>query len=189
VHLLPHLFGALLFFICSFLPYGSDFKAAWAFLLAPAAAFPRFARGIHAALFIQMVVIPHAIMLLLFTWSWGLWRAALFIAYSVAISSLYLAVELRLINGVPFCQQVDPRRGAMLLPLMFVGGVVMAIAVGLQYFFVFRSPATVAAVTAVAGVAAYFVTRPSLDALAGSMRYSLGQLSAKSGTFYKEIDI
>lgn len=189
MHLLPHLFGGALFFICAFLPYGSDFKAAWAFLLAPAAAFLRFARGIHAALFIQMVVIPHAIMLLLFTWSWGLWRAALFIAYSVAISSLYLAVELRLINGVPFCQQVDPRRGAMLLPLMFVGGVVMAIAVGLQYFFVFRSPATVAAVTAVAGVAAYFVTRPSLDALAGSMRYSLGQLSAESGTFYKEIDI
>jgi len=65
----------------------------------------------------------------------------------------------------------------------------MAIGVGLQYMFVFRSPAVVAAVTIVAGVAGYSLTRASLGALASSMRFSLGLLSAESGTFYKEIDI
>ena len=35
VHLAPHVFGFLLFFICSFMPYGSDFKGAWIFVLIP----------------------------------------------------------------------------------------------------------------------------------------------------------
>lgn len=188
-HLLPHLFGGLLFFICSFLPYGNDFKGVWIFLLAPAEAFGGFARGIHAALFAQVIVIPHAIMLALFAWPWGMWRAALFTGYSAAIASVYLAVELRLIDGVPFSRQADPRRGATLLPLMSAAGLAMAIAVGLQYFFVFRSPAMVAAVTVVAGAAAYLLTRFSLGALEGAMRYSLGLLSAESGALYKEIDL
>ena len=64
----------------------------------------------------------------------------------------------------------------------------MAVAVGLQYFLVFRSPAVVAAVTVVVGAAAYFLTRWSLEAFAASIRFHLGLLSAESGTFYKEID-
>lgn len=189
VHLLPHIFGFVLLFICSFLPYGSDFKGAWVFLLAPAQAFGRFARGIYAALWIEMIVIPHVLMLLLFAWPWGMWHAGLFVGYSAAVSSVYLALELRLIDRVPFSKQVDSTRGATLLPLMIMGGLAMAIAVGVQYFLVFRSPTTVATVTVVVGVAAYFLTRNSLRASEGSIRYSLGLLSAEPVTLYKEIDI
>lgn len=188
-HLLPHIFGFVLFFICSFLPYGSDFKGVWVFLTAPAQAFGGFARGVYAALWIQMIVIPHVIMFLLFAWPWGVWRAGLFAGYSVAVSSIYLALELRLIGSLPFTSQVDATRSAALLPLMIVGGLAMAIAVGLQHLLVFRSPAAVAIVTAAGGAAAYFLTRSSLGAFEGAIRRRLGLLSIETGTFYREIDI
>lgn len=189
MHLLPHMLGFVLFFVCSLLAYGGDFKGAWVFLLAPAQAFDGFARGVHAALFIQVIVAPHMIMLLLLASAWGVWHAGLFVAYSAAVSSTYLALELRLIEGAPFSSQVDATRGTTLLPLMMVGGIAMAVAVGLQYFLVFRSTAVVATVTVFLGAAAYFLTRWSLGAFAASIRFHLGLLSAESGTLYKEIGV
>jgi hypothetical protein len=73
--------------------------------------------------------------------------------------------------------------------MMIGGGIVMAIAVGVQYFLVFRSPALVLLTTAVAGVAAWFLTRSSLGAFEVSIRYHLGLLSAESGTLYQEIAV
>ncbi len=189
LHLLPHLFGFALLFVCVFLPFGSDFKASWIFLSVQAKAFGRFAHGIHAALWIRIILVPHVVLLALLAWSWGLWHAALFTAYSTAASSVYLALEIRLIDGVPFSLQVDPRRGATLLPLFIVGGLAMALAVALQILVVFRSSASAVAATAVLAGAGYFLTRNSVRTLEAAMRYSLGLLSSESGTLYKEIDI
>ncbi len=188
-HLLPHVFGFMLFFICAFLPYGNDFKAAWVFLLAPAQAFSGFARGIYAALWIRVIMVPHAVMFLLFAWPWGLWQAGLFTAYSAAAASVYLALELRSIDCVPFSRQLDPARTAVSMALMLAGAAVMAIAVGVQYFFVFRSAGIVAAVTVVLAAAAYFLTRSSLGALESSMRYNLGLLSEEAGMLYREVNV
>jgi len=116
VHVLPHIFGAVLFFVCIFLPYGSDYKGAWIFLLAPS-------------------------------------------------------------------------RGAVLMPMMFGGGIVMAIAVGVQYQLVFRSPAIVMPTTAALGVAAWFITRSSLGAFEVSIRYHLGLLSEESKSLYQEVAV
>ena len=69
------------------------------------------------------------------------------------------------------------------------GGLVMAIAVGLQVLLVvFRSPALVMVVAAGAAVAAWFLTRSSLGALEVSIRYHLSLLSQESGGFYREIE-
>jgi hypothetical protein len=187
-HLLPHAIGSLLFFTCSFLTYGSDFKAAWLFLLAPAYAFRGFARGIYAALCITMIVFPHLVLLVVFAWSWGLGHALLFIAYSAAVTSFYLAMELHLIDSVPFSNQVDPKRAAAMLPLLMFGGAAIAIAVAVQYLIVFRTPLVVTAVTASLAAAAGWLTRRALNTMESSMRYSLGTLSNESGNFYTEID-
>jgi hypothetical protein len=189
LHVLPHMFGTLLFFTCIFLPYGSDYKGAWIFLLAPARAFAGFARGVYALLWIEIVVIPHLFVLFFLAWFWGIWHAGLFVAYSLSVASLYLALELRLIEGPPFCQQADTSRGAVMLPMMIGGGIVAAIAVGLQYLLVFRSPAIVIITTAVIAIAAWFLTRSSLGAFEVSIRYHLGMLSAESGTLYQEIAV
>ncbi len=188
-HVLPHIFGFLLFYICIFLTYGNDFKGAWVFQLAPARAFRGFARGIYAALWIPMVAVPHLLFLLLFPWFWGLWQAGLFVAYSAALCSVYLALSLRIVDGVPFSRQIDPKRGAAAVPLMILGAAAIAIALGVQYFLVFRMPAITAAVTLSAAAAAYFLARSSVDALEASIRHDLSVLSGESGRFYQEIDV
>ena len=187
MHLFPHACGMLLFFVCTLLPFGSDHKGAWVFLSAPAQALGGFARGIHALLWIEIVVAPHLLLFALLAWFWGVGHAALFVSYSVSVASLVLALELRLVNSVPFTRPFDNSRGASLLPLMFLGGLTMAVVVGLQHYFVFRSAAIVAGATLIAGAAAWWLTRNSLAAMEASMRYHLGLLTAEAGDFYKEV--
>jgi hypothetical protein len=183
MHLLPHVLGSLLFFICGLLPYGNDYKGGWIFLSVPPRAIDRFVRGIFAVLWIDVVVIPNLIALPLFAWRWGIWHAGLFIAYSVSAASVYLGLELRLVESVPFSQQMDTSGQAMMLPLMIGGGIVGAIAVSLQYFLIFRSPVIVAVTTVGLAFIAYLAVRASLGASAASVRYNLGVASGESGRF------
>ena len=188
MHLLPHVFGLVFFWICTLLAFGNDYKGGWVFLLAPAGAFDGFARGVHALLWIGIVVIPHLVVLVVLAVYWAAWEAALFVAYSAAVASAYLGLELRLIHGVPFGKQPEASRSAFMMPLLIAGSLAMALVVAVQYWFVFRSPARAAAVTALAGVAALVVTRGSLDAFAVSMRYELGLLAVESASLYKEVE-
>ena len=169
------------------LAYGSDYKGVWIFLLVPNGAFRGFARGVHGLLWFAIVVAPHAILLVVLAWFWGIAQGALFVAYSVAAGSFYLALELRLVEGVPFSKQVETSRGMFMLPLMMAGGFCIAIAVGLQYFLIFRSAAAVAVATVVVGSAAYILTRDALKAFEDSMRYHLGLASEESKGLYQEV--
>lgn len=188
MHMLPHVTGILLFFVCILLPYGGDYKGSWLFLVAPSRAIGGFARGVHALLWIDVIVIPHLVLLPLLAWAWGILHAGLFLAYSLAAASMYLALDLRRIDGAPFTRQADASRGSVLLPLMILGAIVVAIAVGIQYFLVFRSPAIVAATTAAIATGAFLVTRASLGAFTISIRYNLGLASAEVGALFKEVD-
>ena len=64
-----------------------------------------------------------------------------------------------MIEGVPFGKPVDTSRGAVLMPLMMAGGLVMAIVVAIQHFLLFHSRPLVLAVTLLAAAAAWFLTR------------------------------
>ena len=121
-------------------------------------------------------------------WNWGLADALLFVAFSLATASVYLALELRLVEGVPFGKPVDTSRGMVLLPLMMAGGLVIAIVVALQHFLLFHSRPLVLAVTLLAAAAAYFLTRFSLHTFEVSIRYHLGLVSQESTLLYQEID-
>ena len=183
----PHLLGSLLFFICFALRYGNDYKGAWMFQLMPSGAVGGFVRGVYAALWIPIIALPHAILLPVFAWNWGASHGALFVAFSLAVSSLWLGIELRAINGIPFSQQVQPTGGMYVLPLMFLGGLVMAFAVAVQHFLIFRSAMVVVLMTVLLAVADYFVTRASLKDLAVSVRHHLAMTSGETGTIYKEV--
>ena len=186
MHVLPHAFGLMLLLICNAFVFGNDYKGAWLFQLVPAGAWERFARGVFAVLWLKFIVIPHLFFLALLTWFWGVWPAALFIAYSLAVASFYLALELRLVEGVPFSQQPQAAQGAMLLPYMLMGGMGAALLVALQYFFIFRSPAPALAATAIVAVGAYYLTRSTLRGLSSAMRFNLGLVSGESSFLYKE---
>jgi hypothetical protein len=186
-HIFPHIFGLMFYIICSVISYGNNYKGSWIFLLAPAGALKRFARGVVGLLWMGLVVVPNLFVLVFLVWLWGAVSAVIFVAYSLAVASFYLGLMLRLIEGVPFTRQPQVSGNYMMLPMLMAASVVMAGAVALQYFFVFRSVAAVLATTAGVAAAAWFLTRSSLDRLAGTMRYTLGLVSGESSFLYKEI--
>jgi len=188
MHFLPHLLGAALCVACAMLAYGNDFQGAWMFGLAPESALGRFARGVHAVLWVRAIGAPHLLLFPLLAWRWGTADAALFLSYSAALASAYLALEIRLIDGVPFAKQADPARGAFMLPLLIVGGLAMGIIGALQYFLVFYSRTTVLVVTVMVAAAAAFLTRSSLEAFSNAMRFHLNSLSGEGGSIYREVE-
>ncbi len=167
-HLLPHLFGMTAIYVCLFLAYGNDYKGIWCFAIAPDSAWGPFARGIHATLWLLLVVAPHAGWLLLLAWSWGTRDAVLFIAFSAAVATFYLGVGLRLIDGVPFGKQTPPTRSAKLMMVMLGYMIAMVVATAIQYM-LFRSVAAVVVVTLVVGLGAYLVTRWTLTGFSARM--------------------
>jgi hypothetical protein len=187
VHLLPHILGVLLFMVCLVLRYGNDYKGVWIFLTIPSKAIFGFAGGVHALLWIDLILIPNLIALPLLAWRWGIEDAGLFIAYSIAAASIYLALELKLIEAIPFSEQMVPTQQTAVLPLMMAGGIAVAIAVGLQYYLIFRSRTAVAATAGALAIAAYFATKSSLTSFAVSMRYRLSLISAETGRLFKEV--
>jgi len=183
---LPHSVGFAFFMICSNLPFGTDYKGAWLFLLAPAGAFRGVARGVYARL-LSLILAPHAILLPILAWFWGARDAGLFLAYSVAASAVYVSLELRLIEGMPFSRQPEGTGNPYTMLILMAGGVVVAIAVGLQYLLIFRSPQVVLAVTAALGGVAWLLTRSSLEAFEIAIRFHLGLLSNESKGIYTEV--
>jgi hypothetical protein len=188
MHFTPHFFGFLLLSICPALVYGRDYKGVWVFLIAPSRALGPFARGVHSALWLPVVVLPHLALLGLSAWKWGLVDGCVFTAFSGALVSLYLGLELLLIDGVPFSQQIRRSAGAFLLPVMLAGGTVAGLLVALQYFLLFPSRIAVTTAAILFGSAAYFVTRHSLKSLEDKMRFNLGIVSSEATLLYKEVD-
>ncbi len=186
-HLLPHLIGFAVVTVCNVLAFGVDYKGVWIFQIAPDGSLSGFARGVHAALLAVFVLIPHLIWLPIAIWSWGATDAATFIAYSVAVSVLYLGLTLRLICGIPFGRLFEQNRMLFTMPLAILCSFGMLVAIVLQYV-LFRSDAAVAAATLLVGGAAYYVTRWSLIAFEASIRYNLKLDSLGVLPFYQEIN-
>jgi len=187
MHILPHALGAFTFFVCSVLAYGSDFKGSWIFLTVPNDTFRGFVRGVHAFFWIALIAIPHAVTCAALIPQWGLQDASLFISYSLATASLYLALSLRIVEGLPFGKPVDTARGAVLLPIMMGGGLVMGFVVAIQHFLLFHSRPLVGTVTFLLATAAGYARRSSLHAFEVDIRYHLGQTSQESTMLYKEV--
>ena len=137
---------------------------------------------------LTLILAPELILLPVLAWQWGIRDAALFLAYSAAVSAVYLALELRLLEGVPFTRQADGLGNPSMMMILFVGGLVVGIAVALQYFLIFRSPQVVLAVTAVLAMVAWLVTRNSLETFEVGMRFHLGLLSNESKGIYTEVN-
>ena len=172
-HFLPHLFGITIVVVCMVLAYGNDHQAVWCFAVGPAAGRLPFARGVHAALWFPLIVLPHAGLLVLLAWWWGVRDAGLFVAFSAAVAFLYLGAGLKLIDGVPFGKQWSPadlQAGMMKLMIGYVP--VLAVAIGIQYP-LFRSAAAVVAATLAVALGAYLVTRATLTGFADRMPASL----------------
>jgi hypothetical protein len=187
VHVIPHVFGVLLFVLSISLTYSGDHKGAWVFLLAPSGAFAGFARGVHGMLWFSIIGLPHLMLFFPLAWFWGIGHAVLFTLYSLAVATLYLGMELRLIDGVPFSKQPVVSPGIYFMGIMMGGALAIGVAVAIQYLLIFRSALVVAVVTALLAAIAWFVTRASLQSFAVAMRYNLGLMSEETGRIYQEV--
>ncbi|MDE2755971.1 MAG: hypothetical protein OXI92_05410 [Acidobacteriota bacterium] len=187
MHLLPHVLGLLIFLICQFLAYGNDFKAIARFFIAPDSSFRPFAAGIHAALWLLLAGVPNLLSLPVLAWFWPVPDALLFVTFSTAVTSLYLAVSLRFIDGVPFGTQAAPTHGAVGLGVMLVFFMAAGIAVGIQYL-LFRSAVAVALVTLIVGAGARYLTRAVLDDYAARIRLQLQRAASGSVPLYREVE-
>ena len=167
--------------------YGNDFKAVTWFFTAPDSCFRSFAGGIHAALWLLLAAVPNLLALPVLAWFWPTWGAVLFVAFSMAVTSLYLGVGLRLIDGVPFGKQAAPTRSVVGLGLMLVFFMAAGVAFGIQHL-LFRSGVAGALVTLVTGAGARFLTRGVLDDFAARIRLQLQQAASGSVLLYKEVE-
>ena len=175
-HLLPHALGLIIVTAGSALSFGNDYKGIWWFLVVPRTAVLPFAKGVYTRLFFLLVIAPNLVLLAACLWLWGVRDAALFAAFSTVIASLYLAVGLHFVTGVPFGKQRDPSRQL----ISFVGVIIflaaVGIAVGIQYL-LFRIVAAVV-VSVLFGVAcAYFLTGMAIDNLGSRIRVHLNLLA------------
>ena len=172
-HFLPHLSGITIAFVCMVLAYGNDHKGVWCFAVGPGTGRRPFARGVHAALWLLLIALPHAGLLVLLAWSWGVRDAVLFVAFSTAVAFLYLGAGLKLIDGLPFGKQWSPTDFQTRLMTLMIGCLpVLAVAIALQYV-LFRSVAAVVVATPAVALGAYLVTRLTLTGLAARMLASL----------------
>ena len=160
IHFLPHGFGLMIVLTCTFLGYGNDYKGIWSLSIVPDSSLRPFVRGIYALLWLVLVVVPNVFCLFVLAWSWGVWDAVFFIAYSTVVASLYLGVGLKLVDGVPFGKQMQPDRNAVTLGIMLIYSIAVGIAIGIQYV-LFRWFVAVVVLTLVVGLGTYFLTRYS----------------------------
>jgi hypothetical protein len=188
MHLLPHFFGFVLLSMCPALVYGSDYSAIWVFLLAPVGALRKFGAGVHAAMWTIFIGVPHTLLFCLLAFAWGVLDSAVFVAFSAAMASLYLALEIRLIDGVPFGKQLQSNRNYSMLGILMLFGAFAAIMAAVQYFLIFRSPQVVVIAAAILAAAAWVAARSSLEVFATAMRHQLGPLSAESTLLYRKIE-
>ena len=191
-HLLPHALGVTIVMAGSVLSFGNDYKGTWWFLVAPATSVPPFAKGVYARLFLLLVIAPNLVLLVASVWHWDIREAALFVAFSTVVASLYLAVGLHLVTGVPFGKRRDPSRRlvSFLAGMMFF--VVVGLAIGIQYL-LFLSVAAVIVAVLVGGTWAYLLTRTAIDNLASRIRthlqlVALGPKGKSSGPFFEVSD-
>ena len=175
-HLLPHALGLIIVTAGSALSFGNDYKGIWWFLVVPRTAFPQFAKGVYARLFLLLVIAPNLVLLVACVWRWGIPEAALFVAFSTVIASLYLAVGLHLVTGVPFGKQRDPSRQLISFFGVIIFFAAVGIGVGIQYL-LFRAVAMVVVSVLVGGACAYFLTRMAIDNLGSRIRVHLDLLA------------
>ena len=172
IHFLPHGFGLMIVLTCTFLGYGNDYKGIWSLSIVPDSSLRPFVRGIYALLWLVLVVVPNVFCLFVLAWSWGVWDAVFFIAYSTVVASLYLGVGLKLVDGVPFGKQMQPDRNAVTLGIMLIYSIAVGIAIGIQYV-LFRWFVAVVVLTLVVGLGTYFLTRDTLASFESRIRFQL----------------
>ena len=189
IHFAPHMIGFSFFLVSFLLPYGSEYKSGWLFLLTRRRSYQPFVRGMYLAFWLPFVLVPN-LAGFLYRWTWGIVEALAFFSFSTAVTSLYLGLELQRVDGIPFSRPPKPNRGLEMdvFLLVIVRGAIATLAVALQYFVLFRSPVLFAVGILIVASAAYVSLQNSFKSMESGIRRQLDLLSTGSSSLYLEVD-
>jgi hypothetical protein len=187
IHALPHALAYMLLLPIHLLSQTDQPQGAAVFLSLPFRNMKAYARGVYCSLWLPGVGIAHLLLLFPAIWFWGWKEALLFVAFSTAMASLYLSVELFLTDGLPFANPVRVSAQASILPVILIGAPCAAILALLQWL-IFRSTSAAMIATALVSCLAVLVTRFSLRRMAGEFHANLLALSLGPSRLFKPID-
>lgn len=188
VHFAPHLCGLYLLTVTTSIAQGTEYKAAWLFQTVPPPLFRAYARGVHAAIWTAFALVPSLIALAAGLAAWPTLDAVLFAAFTLGVASFYLSILLNFIQAIPFTRKPAAGRQYMVIPIMFVGGIVVGVIVALQYFLLFRSTTAVAVGAGVFVATSVAISHFSLANFAGTMRHELATASGDGTELYREVE-
>jgi len=174
---LPELIPLITLTACLALPFSDHHRGAWIFLTSPFASLRAFVRGVYWSLWLPFIALPFAALVPLLAWYWGLADAVLFGAYSLAVGSWLLGLQLLLLQGLPFSNPPKPERVSV-VPFIVFGPIAVGLGFVLQWLFVFRSRPITAVATLVLILAAVVTTRLTLARVEVNVRHNLDRLSA-----------
>ena len=187
-HILPHIGGILGMLFCSAVTVSNQHRAAWIFLTFPYGGIRSFVRGVFWSLWLPMSIVPLVFAPFL-AWRWGVADAALFTAYCMAVGSMYLSLELFLVDGLPFANPPENLKGSMAAPLILAALLGALILVGLQWLFIFQSRLVTAGAVLVFAGGAYVVAQSSLRYLETNVMHNLHRIAAGRTAMFKEVQI
>ena len=167
--------------------YTSEPKGAAVFISNPVRNYHVFVKGLYLSPWIYIVVLPHLCLVGPWAWFWGISQAALFFAYSVFVSTFYLALAFFFVEGFPFVNAFrKSRSNEMGVPLMG-SMVVIALLTGIQWF-LFRSLLLAVGATAGAAALAVILLPISMRRMEEKARKNLQLLNLSPQSIFKEPD-
>ena len=105
----------------------------------------------------------------------------------MAVGSMYLSIELFLVDGLPFANPPENLKASLTGPLVLAALLGALIVVGLQWLFIFQSRFVTAGAVLVFAGGAYVVTKTSLRYLQTNVMHNLHRIAAGRMAMFKEV--
>lgn len=144
-------------------------------------------KGLYLSPWIYIIFLPHLCLVGPWTWSWGIFHAALFFICCIFMSSFYLALTSFPLEGFPFVNAFKQSRFVEMQVPTFGAMILMALLAGIQWFLFRRMPLAIGATAAVV-VTAVILLLISIRRMEEKARKNLQLLNLSPQNIFKKLD-
>jgi hypothetical protein len=186
MHLFPHFMGLILAVTCMLIPYTAEPKGASVFINLPIGRLRPFVRGIYSSFWMPLAIV-HLCLLIPCIGFWGVTHAVLYIFFSAALVSVYAALALLFIDGVPFANAFKPSM-TKAMPLVFLAAALPMFFFAVIQWLVFYNTLLVLAMATALVLLACVIGHFSLGRLESKVRINLTMLGFVPTEMFKELE-
>jgi hypothetical protein len=187
MHIFPACLGIICLMPCGMLAFTAEPRGAWIFTILPFERLRPFVRGIFLSLWLPIVVLTHLCVVIPCIWFWGAGHGLLFVFFSAALASLFLALAFLLVESLPFSSAFSAAKAENVRMGMVLGFLLGALFVGIQWL-VFHSVLLVMAASAILLLTAVLVARAGFRKLEKEIRTELKLLQLGPQHLFKETE-